>query len=314
MAPARGARRRRASSRVGLVVRVLVTGAGGQVGQALVRLGTAGEADVVGVDRAALDITDAAAVRRVMAEVRPVALVNAAAYTAVDRAESEPDLAFRINRDGARRVAQEAAAAGVALVHLSTDYVFDGTKEAPYLPDDPVSPLSVYGASKAAGEAEVLAAGGRAVVLRTAWVFSGYAPNFVRTILRLAAERSRLSVVADQWGHPTAAVDVARGALAAARFARTGGRGVLHLGGSPVTTWHALAEAVVALASETTGEAPTPVDPIPSSAYPTAARRPARVELDLASSLPLLGLAEAPDWHSALRGAVREAARKDKGI
>ena len=308
-------------------MRVLVTGAGGQVGQALVRLGTAGEADVVGVQEATpamlappggsdapVPITDAAAVRRVMAEVRPDVVVNAAAYTAVDRAESEPDLAFRVNRDGAQTVAQAAADVGVALVHLSTDYVFDGTKGAPYHPDDPVSPLSVYGASKAAGEAAVLAVAGPVLVLRTAWVFSGTAPNFVRTMLRLAAERPRLSVVADQWGHPTAAVDVARAALAAARFARAGGRGILHLGGLPVTTWHALAEAVVALASEATGDPPTPVDPIPSSAYPTAARRPARVELDLASSLPVLGLAEAPDWPSALRDAVRDAARKDKGI
>lgn len=294
-------------------MRVLVTGAGGQVGQALVRLGDAAEADVVGVDRAALDITDAAAVRRVITEARPDAVVNAAAYTAVDRAESEPDLAFHVNRDGARTVAEAAADAGVALVHLSTDYVFDGTKGAPYFPDDPVAPLGVYGSSKAAGEAAVLAAGGQAVVLRTAWVFSGYAPNFVRTILRLAAERPRLAVVADQWGHPTSALDVAGAALAAAHFARTRGSGILHIGGLPMTTWHALATAAVADWSEETGHPAIPVDPIPSSAYPTAARRPARVELELASSLRSLGLAEAPDWRPALRLAVSEGARKDRG-
>lgn len=287
-------------------MRVLVTGAGGQVGRALVRLGPEAGVEVVGLDRAGLDVTDAAAARAAVAGLRPDAVVNAAAYTAVDRAEAEPDLAFAVNRDGARHLAEAAEAAGVPLVHISTDYVFDGTA-SPYAPDAPVAPLNVYGASKAAGEAAVWAATERAVILRTAWVFEGTANNFVTTMLRLAAERPRLAVVADQWGHPTAATDVARGALAAACRALDGLAGPLHLGGLPVATWHELATAAVE-AGHAMGAVPrVPVDPIPTTAYPTAARRPRRVVFDQADSLAALGFDAAPDWRSALVREVSDA-------
>ena len=282
-------------------MRLLVTGAGGQVGREVVRLAPTVGAQAVGLDRAALDVTDADAVRQAVAEARPDAVVHAAAYTAVDRAESEPEAAFAVNRDGAAHVAAACDAAGVPLVHVSTDYVFDGAKGAPYLPGDPTAPLGVYGASKAAGEAAVRAATDRHVILRTAWVFSRYGGNFVATMLRLAAERDRLAVVADQWGHPTSAADVARACLAAAARAADGLAGTLHVAGSPLATWHDLATETVRLAA---GAVPAvPVDPIPTADYPTPAARPGRVELAMADSFRALGLAPF-DWRSALATEV----------
>ena len=283
-----------------------MTGAAGQVGRALVRLGPAEGVEVVGLDRSALDITDPTAVREAVARARPDVVVNAAAYTAVDRAEAEPEVALRVNRDGARHVAEAAHEAGIPVVHLSTDYVFDGSKGSPYRPDDPVHPINSYGVSKAAGEAAVRETGALSVILRTAWVFDGMGKNFVTTMLRLATQRSHLTVVDDQWGHPTAAPDVARAALAAARRACDGLTGTLHLGGLPVTTWHGLAEATVGLLGELAAVPVPPVDPVPTEAFPTAARRPPRVELDMATTLSALGL-PAPDWRLSLREAVTKA-------
>ncbi len=280
-------------------MKLLVTGAGGQVGRELARLAPTVGAEVVGLDRAALDVTDAGAVRQSVGRVAPDAVVNAAAYTAVDRAESEPEAAFAVNRDGAANLARAADAAGLPIVHVSTDYVFDGTKGAPYRPSDPVAPLGTYGASKAAGEDAVRAATDRHVILRTAWVFSRYGGNFVATMLRLAAERDRLAVVADQWGHPTAAADVARACLAAARRAADGLTGTFHIAGAPLATWHDLASETVRLAHAAGAVAAVPVDPIPTTDYPTPAARPMRVELAMDDSFRALGLAPF-DWRSSL--------------
>ena len=281
-----------------------MTGAGGQVGAEAVRLGGAG---AVGLDRPALDVTDRDAVRRAVEQTAPDVVLNAAAYTAVDRAEAEPDRAFAVNRDGAANVAEACALSGVPLVHLSTDYVFDGTKGAPYVPDDPPAPLGVYGASKAAGEAAVREACPRHLILRTAWVFSGRPGSFVATVLRLAGERPRLRVVADQWGHPTWATDLARAALHAARLAAEGAApwGTWHVAGSPLATWHDLATAAVQ-AGAARGVVPdVPVDAVATAEYPTAARRPARVELEIGPSLAALGLAPL-DWRGGVAAAVSE--------
>ena len=288
-------------------MRVLVTGAGGQVGVETLREAAATGVEAVGLTRADLDVTDAEAVWEAVQGHRPDAVVHAAAYTAVDRAEAEPALAVAVNRDGAAHVADACARLGIPLVHLSTDYVFDGTKGAPYLPDDPVSPLNVYGESKAAGEAAVRERLERHAILRTAWVFSAHGHNFVRSMLRLAGERDRLTVVADQWGHPTWAGDVARAALAAAArlIEGPGWSGTLHVAGSPLTTWHGLASAVVAEAAAHDRRAAIPVDPIPSEAYPTPAQRPRRVELEMGASLDALGLG-ALDWRPALGAVVSD--------
>ena len=279
-------------------MRLLVTGADGQVGRALAALAVARGHEVIALPRAALDVTAPRAVDGVLSDLaRPgLAVVNAAAYTAVDRAEAEPRRAFAVNRDGAGLLARGCARHGVPLVHLSTDYVFDGARATAYTENAPVRPLGVYGESKAAGEAAVRDALERHAIVRTAWVFSAHGANFVRTVWRLAHERDALRVVADQWGHPTSAREVARGALAAASRLVDGGErvGTVHWGGAPLATWHALAEAVVEEAQRHGAAAGVRVEPIATAAYPTEARRPARVELDMGRAARVLGLAPAP--------------------
>jgi dTDP-4-dehydrorhamnose reductase len=269
-------------------MKVLATGGDGQVGRALGRLGA------TALPRAALDITDAAAVARALHGFD--AVVNAAAYTAVDRAESEPERAHAVNAEGAANVARAAAARGLPLVHLSTDYVFDGEKESPYLESDPVAPRSVYGATKAAGEAAVRELWPRAVILRTSWIFSADGHNFVKTILRLARERETLRVVADQRGGPTPADDVAAAALA---LLARGASGVMHLAGFPPTSWHGFATAIVDGARARGATlAVRSIEPIASEDYPTAAARP-RYSVLGGERAAAFGV-EPPDWRAGL--------------
>jgi dTDP-4-dehydrorhamnose reductase len=283
---------------------LLLTGAGGQVGVEIVRLAAARGLPLHALTRAELDIADGEAVAQAVRRARPDGVINAAAYTAVDRAEAEPEAAFAVNRDGAAHLAAACAAAGIPLVHLSTDYVFDGTKGAPYTPDDPVAPLGVYGRSKADGEAAVRAALREHVIVRTAWVFSAHGHNFVRTMARLMQERDEVRVVADQFGHPTWAGDLARIALdlAGRAVAQTAPWGTLHAAGQPLTSWHGFAEAIHASLGDRARA--TRVEPIPTEAYPTPARRPVRVELDM-GALALAGL-DLPDWRPALDAVVAE--------
>ncbi len=279
---------------------VLVTGAGGQVGQALCPALQAAGLAVRAAPRAALDITDAAAVKAALAGVEVA--VNLAAYTAVDRAEAEPELADRVNRAGAGIVALAAAAAGIPLIHLSTDFVFDGTGPAAaegrgYREDDPARPLCVYGASKLAGERAVAAAAGQALILRTAWIFSAHGSNFVRTMLRLSATQPELRVVADQQGSPTWAGDIAAAILAVLGRLRSGspiGYGIYHFAGVPRASWHDLAVAALQAAG-----ASCPVRPIGTADWPTAARRPPWSVLDSSRFAGAFGHA-APDWRRAL--------------
>lgn len=250
--------------------RILVTGARGQLGGALcATLPALG--DVVGVDRAALDLADPDAIVRVMRETAPDLVVNAGAYTAVDLAERERDLAFAVNAQAPGILAQEARRCGAVLVHYSTDYVFDGNAKVPYAEDAPTAPLNVYGASKLAGEEAVAASGAPAIVLRTSWVYGLTGKNFLLTIRRLAAEREELRIVADQVGTPNWSQDLAqatrelvgKGLPALAERA-----GLYHLSASGATTWHGFAQAIV-------GNAGRPrVTPIATSEYPTPARRP----------------------------------------
>jgi dTDP-4-dehydrorhamnose reductase len=291
---------------------VLVTGAGGQVGRELVRAAATFEGEIAGLGRADLDVTDADAVRRAVERHAPDVVINAAAYTAVDRAESEPEAAFAVNRDGAARCAEACAAAAIPLIHFSTDYVFDGTKGAPYTEDDVPNPLGVYGASKWAGEEAVRAALDAHVVLRTSWVFSTHGHNFVKTMLRLSREREVLRVVVDQRGNPTAARDLAAAALRIVRraAAESGAPwGTYHLAGSPATTWHGLAEAVVAEAREHGPVRTERVEPIPTSAYPTPAPRPADTRLDCTQVTRDWGI-EPPGWRPSVARVAGELAPK----
>lgn len=292
---------------------ILVTGANGQVGRELVRCGAEAGIDVVALARADLDITDREAVRRTVEQAAPDAVVNAAAYTAVDRAESEPEAAFAVNRDGAAHCAAACADAGIPLVHISTDYVFDGTKGEPYTETDAPNPLGVYGASKWAGEEAVRDRLDAHVILRTSWVFSAHGSNFVKTMLRLSREREELRVVADQRGNPTAAADIARAALRIVQRAATredASWGTFHFAGTPATTWHGLAEAVVAEARRHGPVRTQRVEPIPTSAYPTPARRPADARLDCARIAREWGIGP-PGWQEAVARVVAEVARRE---
>jgi dTDP-4-dehydrorhamnose reductase len=268
-------------------MRLYVIGGQGQVARSL-REAAAGDASIVfGCgERPAVDLLRPASISQALAAFRPDLVVNPAAYTAVDKAESEPDQAFALNRDGAGAVAAATAALGVPLIHLSTDYVFDGAKAAPYVESDPVAPQGVYGRSKLEGERAVASAHPSHIILRTAWVYAPFGGNFVRTMLRLSAERDSLRVVDDQIGCPTYAPDIAAAILAIASKVVAGGwrpefTGVTHLAGPDAVTWHGFAEAIIAGAAARGGRS-VPVHPIPSSDYPTPAARPANSKLSTA--------------------------------
>jgi len=288
-------------------VNILVTGRNGQVGwelaRALLPLGR-----VHACAHAELDLADAAAVRRKLDEVRPDAIVNAAAYTAVDKAESETEPANAVNAAAPALLAQEAARRGALLIHYSTDYVYDGAKAAPYVESDPTNPLGAYGRSKLAGEAGIRAAGADHLIFRTSWVYAARGANFLRTILRLAAEREELRIVADQIGAPTWARLIAEATAHALRQAmqeRSGGTfdsGVFHLAAAGETSWHGFASAIVAGRSGLRVKA---VMPITTADYPLPAPRPANSRLDTGAFRARFGLV-LPDWRDCLQLCLEE--------
>ncbi len=275
-------------------MRLVVTGRAGQVARSLAALGSPG-LDVVTAARPELDLSRPETVGAALKALRPFdAIVSAAAYTAVDRAESEPELAFRVNRDGAAAVADAAAAAGVPVLHLSTDYVYAGDKPAPYVETDPAGPLNVYGASKLAGELAVAAVNPRAIVLRTSWVYAPFGANFVRTVLRLASERPVLKVVADQTGCPNFAPDLAAAIVSIARKAvdgwRPGMAGAFHLSSTEAMSWHGFAERIIAVSGRHGGPS-VGVEAITSAEFPQVARRPANSRLDAGKAAAVFGMA-----------------------
>ena len=276
---------------------VLVFGRTGQVAQALARLAP----DAVFLGRDAADLGDPAGCAAAIHAMRPRAVINAAAYTAVDRAETEEALATTVNGAAPGAMARACADLGVPMVHISTDYVFDGSGTTPWQPGDATGPLGAYGRAKLAGEIAVRAAGGAHVILRTSWVFSADGANFVRTMLRLGADRSHLRVVADQIGGPTPAHDIAATCLALAQALRDGARGgTYHYAGAPQTSWAGFARETFALA----GMAVT-VEDIPAADYPTPARRPQNSRLDGATLAADFGITP-PDWRAGLARVVAE--------
>jgi dTDP-4-dehydrorhamnose reductase len=286
---------------------VLITGANGQVGFELVR--RAGELRVVGLNRAALDITDQGAVLRAIDTYSASVLINAAAYTAVDRAELEPERAFAVNRDGVVALARACRDARIPMMHLSTDYIFDGSDIAPYRVDAAASPLGVYGRSKWDGEEAIRTTLASHLILRVAWVFGVHGTNFVRTVLRLARERKELRVVADQRGAPTPASAIAETLLALSRRFLSGEHlpwGTWHYVGQPAVSWHVFAQVIIDEAFDLgLIESKPLVSAIATIDYPTPARRPANSVLDISSSCEVLGLAP-PDWRSGLREILNE--------
>ena len=288
-------------------MRIAVTGRTGQVVTSLIERGAAAGHEVIALGRPELDLADPASVLRALEAAAPDVIVSAAAYTAVDKAEGECELAYAVNSAGAGAVAAAAKALGVPLVHVSTDYVFDGTLDRPYLETDPTGPTGVYGASKLAGEQAVLAAhGDNSAVLRVAWVYSPFGANFVKTMLRLAGDRDEVSVVADRRGNPTSALDIADGILRVATNMVSNSypelRGVFHMTAKGEASWADFAEAIFA-ASAARGGPSTRVRRITTTDYPTPATRPANSRLDCGLIAKVHGVA-LPDWHGSLETMV----------
>jgi dTDP-4-dehydrorhamnose reductase len=282
-------------------MKALVTGAGGQLANELVRRAP-GDADVVSLTEHELDICNAEAVGLAIARHGPDVVFNAAAYTAVDRAENDPDTAFRVNRDGAALLAAAAQAAGARFAHVSTDFVFDGHASRAYRPEDPAAPLGVYGASKQAGDEAVAAAAPDALIVRTAWVYSPWGGNFLKTMLRLMGERPEVRVVADQIGTPTSASTLADTLWG---LTRAGATGMFHCTDAGVASWYDFAQAI---AEDAHGlgmiRGGVQVTPIATHDYPTPARRPAFSVLDKTKTWTTLG-GPAPHWRVAMRAVLQ---------
>ncbi|MBC8727885.1 dTDP-4-dehydrorhamnose reductase [Paraburkholderia sp. UCT2] len=284
---------------------ILVTGVNGQVGYELART-LQGLGNVVAVGRSRLDLSNLDQIRAVVRDLRPALIVNPAAYTAVDKAEEERDLAMRINGEAPGVLAEEAKKLGAALIHYSTDYVFNGTKEGAYVEDDPTDPQNVYGRSKLAGEQAIAASGVNHLVLRTSWVYGTRGKNFLLTMLRLGADRPELKVVADQFGAPTWCNTIATlsAHLCAQSFAAEDGAkwwdersGIYHLCAGDSTSWHGFASAIFELAD--LPNRPNTL-PIPAADYPTPAKRPANSRMSNDKLARVFGLA-APHWRDALK-------------
>jgi dTDP-4-dehydrorhamnose reductase len=290
---------------------ILLFGANGQLGRELIAAARDAQIRIVGPDMKEVDIVDPAAVGDAITQLRPGLVINAAAYTKVDRAESEPQSAWRINAIGAKVLAELADSAGIPIIHISTDYVFDGTKIGPYLEDDPVAPIGVYGRSKAAGEAAVRQAAPRHLILRTAWLYGRYGDNFVKTVIRLSAERDELRIVADQFGSPTSAADLAQAMLAAVPrlLSADATYGTFHLVGSGATSWFGFAERIVAGQASITGRRPK-LTPIATADYPTAARRPQNSVLDCRRLAETFGIRMGP-WQEAVDRTVTQILSSD---
>lgn len=286
-------------------MRVLVFGRSGQVGRELAAEAAARGLELRALGREDADLTDPEACARRVAEADADVVINAAAYTAVDRAESEPELAAVVNWAAPAAMAAAAAGRGLPFLQVSTDYVLDGAEGPPRREDDPVGPLSAYGRTKLMGERAVIEAGGPHVVLRTEWVFSAHGSNFVKSMLRLAGERDELRIVDDQRGGPTPARAVARALLDIAACWRDGrgASGVFHFAGAPAVSWAEFARCIFGLL-----DGPVPrVAPIPSSEYPVAARRPTNSVLDCSRIRDVYGIGQ-PDWRPALEQVIAELA------
>ena len=290
------------------MIRLAVTGGPGQLVLSMAERCAALGHECVAVGPPALDLAmpDDDAIHAALAAARPDAIVNAAAHTAVDKAEGEPDLAHAINAAGAGAVARAALRLGVPVVHVSTDYVFSGDKPAPYVETDPTGPTGVYGASKLAGETAVLASGADAAILRTAWVYSPFGANFVKTMLRVGATRPELGVVDDQHGCPTNALDLADACIAVAANLIARGdadlRGVFHTAGAGEASWADFAEAIFAESAHHGGPVAT-VRRITTAEYPTPARRPANSRLDCSRLAAAHGI-RLPAWRDSLPPVV----------
>ena len=291
---------------------ILLTGIHGQVGHSL-QQPLSGLGKVVALDRQQLDLTDADAIRRVIRDIRPDLIVNPAAYTAVDRAETEPELAFAINAVAPGIMAEEAGRLGATLVHYSTDYVYDGREPTAYVETDATNPLSVYGKSKLAGEEAIRAIGLPHLILRTSWVYGPYGKNFMKTMIRIATERDALRVVADQFGAPTSSLSIAEASATVLSHWTEDLSGTYHLTNGGSTSWHGFAQAILENYEAMQQERGWPALKVKAEAiiaittadYPTPAVRPANSRLDCSRLKQAFGL-DLPDWQAALGDVMQE--------
>lgn len=290
---------------------ILLTGVNGQVGHALAsRLPALGH--VIPLDRSQLDLGNVDAIRKLVQETKPDLIINPAAYTAVDKAESEPELAHAINAQAPGILAEAAAEVGALLVHYSTDYVFDGSKTSPYLETDATNPLGVYGASKLAGEQAIQASTAPHLILRTSWVYGSYGKNFLRTILKLAMERESLSIVADQFGAPTSSASIADATISVLQNWDSRKSGIYHLSNQGVTSWHGFAQEIIrqyqtihtSTSYPTLKISPEAIKAITTAEYPTPAKRPANSRMNddkLRTAFDVV----LPDWQLALAAVIK---------
>ncbi|MCJ8347973.1 dTDP-4-dehydrorhamnose reductase [Moritella sp.] len=285
-------------------MRVLITGCNGQVGYCLTeQLNRKENTVVLALTRDDLDITDATAVQKIVFKFNPNVIINAAAHTAVDSAEKEMELSYKINRDGPKYLAEAAQKINAAMLHISTDYVFSGDKDGQYSPEDPTAPQGVYGQSKLAGEQAVIEACDKHIILRTAWVFGEHGNNFVKTMLRLGKDRDALSIVGDQFGGPTYAGDIADALIEIATQIEQGKSieyGVYHFSGYPHVSWFEFAQAIFSevKTQQVLNNIPA-LSSIPTTEYPTPAKRPANSKLATDKIMQSFGI-EASDWQAAL--------------
>lgn len=292
---------------------ILAVGRAGQVARALADMAAPEGLRIVARGRPDLDILDTASIARAMDDVRPDFVVNAAAYTAVDQAESDEAAAFALNAEAPRHLAAAAAAAGVPIIHLSTDYVFDGSKDAPYVEADPVAPLGVYGRSKLAGEEAVASANADHIILRTAWVYSPVGKNFVKTMLRVGAGRGELGAVDDQRGNPTSAADIAAGITKIAAQVLSGAApvkpGIYHMTSAGEASWADFAQFIFDCSAALGGPVAR-VNRITSAEYPTPVRRPANSRLN-SSKLAEAYDVELPHWQASTRACLEQLVKTE---
>jgi dTDP-4-dehydrorhamnose reductase len=293
--------------------KILLTGVNGQVGHAL--KAKLLEHEIVPLSREQLDLTKAHDIRRIVREIKPDLIINPAAYTAVDKAESESELAYAINVTAAQILAEEAARLNASLIHFSTDYVYDGTKNSPYIETDEVNPVSVYGKSKLAGEVAIRAVGLPHLILRTSWVYGSYGKNFLKTILRLGAERDALRVVADQFGAPTSAESISEGVVLLVKSwqpSQESQTGVYHFTNTGETSWHSFSCEIVYEYNRLREEKNWPalkvnienISAITTADYPTPAARPANSRMDNTKLKKIFGI-ELPSWQQGLQQVMQ---------
>jgi len=288
-------------------MRILLVGCNGQLGREICRLGDGKEFQLLPMDLPELDITDASAVDKAVRQPGIFLVINASAYTAVDLAEADPDTAFAVNKNGPAHLASSCAEAEIPLFHISTDYVFDGKAKRPYIESDPISPIGVYGRSKAEGEAEVRKKLNRHIIIRTSWLCSIHGKNFVKTILRLANENEEIRIVSDQIGCPTFASDLAEAVMGIASRYRDKGEipwGTYHYCGKGETTWYDFAEQIIEFGRKYQPVKTRFIRPIRTEDYPTPARRPAYSVLDCSLIRKNFGIQPQP-WKESLHETVK---------